>query len=88
MPVYNVSYDLNAPGKNYTDLIKELENSPLWWHYLKSTWLISTNETPAQLWDRLSVHADQNDSFLIIEVRNNSAGWLKQEAWDWINNNV
>ncbi|MBP9143897.1 MAG: hypothetical protein KBF21_15935 [Thermoanaerobaculia bacterium] len=88
MRVYSVNYDLNRPGQNYAGLISELENSPNWWHFLKSSWLIATFETPEQLWDRISPHIDKSDTVLIIEVVNRSAGWMSQEAWDWINVNV
>lgn len=86
MRIYNISYDLKKPGQNYTELFDELKNSPGWWHYLKSTWLVATNETASQLWDRISPAIDKNDRVLIIQVvNNNNAGWLPQEAWDWIN---
>ncbi len=88
MRVYSVNYDLNRPGQSYAGLISELENSPNWWHFLKSSWLIATFETPEQLWDRISPHIDKSDTVLIIEVVNRSAGWMSQEAWDWINVNV
>ena len=88
MAVYSVSYDLHRPGQNYTGLIDELKKSRNWWHYLESTWLIVTNETASQLWDRLSQHVDANDSVLVIVVRNDKGGWLPKDAWDWINANV
>ena len=72
MRVYSVNYDLNRPGQNYAGLISELENSPNWWHFLKSSWLIATFETPEQLWDRISPHIDKSDTVLIIEVVNRS----------------
>jgi hypothetical protein len=84
MAAYCVSYDLKVPGKNYGPLYEELKKSPNWWHYLDSTWLISTRETAAQLAARLRRHIDGNDYVLVIEVRNNSDGWLPKEAWDWI----
>lgn len=85
MRVYAVSYDLNKPGQDYSSLIAELEASPGWWHYLKSTWLIATNESVQQLAGRLLQRIDKDDSLLVIEVLNNKAGWLPQKAWDWIN---
>jgi hypothetical protein len=88
MYAYNVSYDLKKPGQNYEKLFAELKSSPGWWHYLESTWLIVTNETPGQLWNRISPATDKNDSVLIIQVVNNTAGWLPQGAWDWINQNL
>ena len=85
--LYNVSYDLNKPGKNYDSLHEELKKSLNWWHHLDSTWLILTNETAEQLWNRISIHVDKNDTVLIMEVRKPASGWLTQQAWDWINQN-
>ncbi|HLX08941.1 MAG TPA: hypothetical protein VKY89_13895 [Thermoanaerobaculia bacterium] len=85
MHIYNVSYDLKKPGRNYAALFTELKRIGDWWHYLESTWLIATDETASQVWNRISPAIDQNDRVLIIEVVNNTNGWLTQEAWDWIN---
>lgn len=79
-----VSYDLRKPGQNYSGLWDELKNSPRWWHYLDSTWLVATSETASQLYNRLLQHLDKGDSILIIEAGKNIQGWLPQEAWDWI----
>lgn len=84
MAVYCVSYDLHRPGQDYSKLIEELESSPDWWHYLESTWLISTNESPDQVWNRIGKHLDKNDRALIIQVGPNCQGWLPQEAYAWI----
>lgn len=86
--VYCVSYDLKAPGRNYSSLFKALEQSGKWWHFLRSTWLINTPETAAQLWNRLATHIDRGDYLLIIEVRGEFYGWLPEDAWDWIRENV
>jgi len=83
-----VSYDLNKSGQRYKELHEELERSSNWWHYLDSTWLVITNETVDQLADRLRAEMDSNDSLLCIEVRRNFNGWLPQDAWDWISENV
>ena len=88
MRVYNVSYDLDKPGQNYDGLIAELKKSPKWWHYLKSTWLVLTDESADQLWNRLGRHLDRTDNVLVIQVGRDYSGWLPKEAWDWINANV
>jgi hypothetical protein len=88
MKAYCVSYDLKAPNRDYTRLYGELKKSRHWWHYLESTWLIVTDESPAELWERYAPHIDQNDRLLIIEVRDNVKGWLTKKAWDWIHSNV
>jgi len=88
MAVYSVSYDLNKPGQNYSSLYEELKNSNSWWHYLDSTWLVYTFESANQLSNRLRKHIDSNDSLLVIRVTNDYAGWLPEEAWDWIRKHV
>ncbi len=86
--VFNVSYDLRRPGQDYSKLYEELKKPPTWWHYLDSTWLISTTETASHLWKRIEPHVDRNDSVLITEVGKDLAGCLPQDAWNWINEQV
>jgi len=86
--VYVVSYDLRKRGKNYIGLTEQLQASPRWWHYLVSTWLISTTETANQLYARLAPHLDRDDSILIIEAGNGIQGWLPKDAWEWINKEI
>lgn len=88
MAVFNVSYDLNRAGQNYPGLITELESSPGYCHYLKSTWLIYTHEDAEALSERLLTHIDQNDSLLVIRVTAEYQGWLPEDAWNWIREHV
>jgi hypothetical protein len=84
MRAYSVNYHLRAKAKpDYGGLYRELE-STAYWHYLESTWLIATNETPNQVWERISPHIHQADRLLIIEARDNCQGWLPPDAWAWI----
>jgi hypothetical protein len=88
MTAYLVTYDLNKQGKDYSGLIAELQRSPKWWKRLKSTFIILTNETPQQIWDRIKSHVDSDDYVLIIQCCDNVQGWLPKEDWDWIHANV
>ena len=97
--IYVVSYDLapipsrrrqrKSPSEpNPKFFIEELEESRSWWHYLENTWLISTNESLAQLDERLRQHLRQTDKLLIIPFNGKYAGFLDNEAWDWIDERV
>jgi hypothetical protein len=86
--VYIVSYDLRNPNRNYTSLYEELKNSPGWWHYLESTWLVSTTETATELYNRLVKKIDRDDSLLIIQAGTDRQGWLPEKAWDWIRTHI
>lgn len=83
-----VSYDLNKPGKDYSSLFDELKKQGAWWHYLDSTWLISTRESAKALAERVKQPRDDSDNLLVMPVRKPAHGWLPQEAWDWINQHV
>lgn len=88
MGVYCVSYDLNKAGQDYEGLYGALKEFPDWWHYLDSTWLVSTNESAYAIFDKLHQHLDENDSLLIVQVGKDYSGWLSEEAWEWIKRNV
>lgn len=90
MSVYLISYDLNKPGQDYGPLYEELKKASAWWHYLDSTWLISSLE-PIETWQqRIRAKIDANDSFIIFELTPGAGrqGWLPQKAWDWIKNHL
>lgn len=82
--MYVVAYDLRKKGKNYIGLYEQLENSEGWCHYLKSTWFISTKESPELLYKRLAAHLDENDYLFIMEFNRKYYGKLPDDAWNWI----
>lgn len=85
---YIVSYDLKAFSWNYTKLFEELKRSPIWWHYLNSTWIVVRDETLYELQDLLLPLIYKNDSLLIMPAKGPAAGILPVDAWEWIKNNV
>lgn len=90
MAIYLVSYDLNAPGKDYSLLyasIKELSSS--WWHYLDSTWFIQTELPPSVLRDKLRQVLDSTDRIIVIKVTLPWASYnLSDKAVQWLKNNT
>lgn len=85
---FSINYDLKQPGRDYTGLFDAIKQSSKWWHYLDSTWIVQTTEGANEVYQRLRAHIDDNDFLLVIEVRDNSQGWLPKDAWDWIHANV
>lgn len=84
---YLITYNLNYYD-NYEALEIELKSSKKWWHFLDRTWIIISEETPKEIWDRIKNKINQDNNLLIIEVKNNSEGWLSAEAWSWIKENI
>jgi hypothetical protein len=85
-----VGYDLNRPGQNYSELISELNNTPGHLHQLDSTWLLATNETTAQVRDRLARHIDTGDELLVVDVTGSdwAASGLPSRAVEWLRKHI
>ena len=83
--IYAINYDLKRPGQNYDALYDAIKNCGDWWHYLNSTWLVHTQLTAQDIWDKLKPHVDKNDSVLVIRVTRDYTGLLPKDAWEWIN---
>jgi hypothetical protein len=81
-----VSYDLKVPGRDYTKLYETLKSASAWWHYLESTWLLSTTDNVVTWTDKIRAAMDENDIFLVVDITGKSNnGWLPKKAWEWIN---
>ena len=82
-----VSYDLQSPNKNYDDLYATLKTAEFWWHYLKSTWLLCTNESVDAWQKKIKAVIDNNDNFIVVDITGRTRnGWLPKKAWEWIRN--
>jgi len=80
-----VTYDLKRPRASYGELFDELKSRDSWWHYLSSTWLIATRETPRELSSALKPHIFEGDRILVVRFSDHS-GLLPRKAWNWIKN--
>jgi len=84
-----ITYDLNKPGKDYSDLYKAIKaTSSSWWHYLTSVWLVDTSLSTQQIYQRLKGHIDQNDELFIVRITRDYKGYLPRKAWEWLRNRV
>jgi hypothetical protein len=74
MKRYLVSYDLVAPGRDYSGLISALETAGAS-RVLLSQWIIRSSLSAVELRDRLRVHLDSNDRILVNEFTNDWASY-------------
>jgi hypothetical protein len=82
-----ISYDLVGRERpsSYTAVKEKIEarardfRRPLY-----SQWLVDTNESPQQWYDRLDPVIDSNDKLLICRIQEPYQGWLPKEVWDWL----
>ena len=81
---YLVAYDFTGSPDKYSDLFDELRESPGWWHWIDSVWLLRTEESANQIYERLEPHLDDDINLFITDIGNDYQGWLPSKAWKWI----
>ncbi len=87
--VYMITYDLNSHGQKYDELIEAIKNSSEnWCTFWKSSYLIKSTLSLTQVESRLTPHLDPNDRLIILEVTNNYGGWLLEEQWKYIREDI
>lgn len=91
MPAYMTTYDLNSTGQKYDEVIKAIKNSSSfdrWCTFWKSSYLIKSSLTPDQIINNIKPHLDGNDRLIVVEVKDNYQGWLADEEWKYIRENI
>jgi len=88
MGLYLVTYDLFKPEQNYTKLTEAIETYEDGLHLLQSVWVIKTDESISEIFNKLNNPLDLiNDKLLIVELTG-KAKWLDftKEERTWLNN--
>jgi len=85
MAIYNISYDLSAPGRDYKDLYEAIKKLGAWARPVESTWLVDTAVSLTDTRSRLAATMDSNDK-LIITTCAKGAAWqkLSDDVSKWI----
>ena len=86
MATYIIGYDLHE-GEDYEDLIDAIKTYGTYWHHLDSTWIIVTDETAAEIRDKLKKHIKNDDELLVVKsggvgawtgFNDKGSNWLKE----------
>jgi hypothetical protein len=80
---YCISYDLNRPGQDYSDLIKAIKSYEFV-EVMKSGWFVKSTNSAQQIYDHLRRYIDDNDFLFISEITSNMSGWLKKNVVEWL----
>lgn len=88
--VYLITYDLHKPNQDYEGLYEAIKNASTgaWSHRLDSTWIIKSTLSVNEVSAKIKEKVDDDDHFIVIEVKNNKQGWLPKDAWTYLNNNI
>lgn len=86
-----IAYDLHKLGQRYTALRNLIITTfPGSWNCLESTFIVSTNWTPAQIRDLLKSELDANDELIVVAlVKNGWSTWgMSKPCVDWLRTNA
>ena len=79
-----ITFELKGAGP-YTALFDAIKALGAWWHYLPSTWIVATQQTPEQVWQAMRLHMqDKSDHIFIGTLQSGFHGWLPNDAWEWL----
>ena len=82
-----VNYALRDPLRDYTPFNNAIKtNCVAWWHFLDSTYIVSTGLSADQFATKLLPYILETDSLFVARLHSEQQGWLPKEAWDWLNN--
>ncbi len=88
MNFYLVTYDLNARGQNYTELIDKIKEGGKWARLSESSYAVGTEKTPQQLFDRLKTSLDSNDQLYIVTIGKPFIGRGDRDVNNWLESNL
>jgi hypothetical protein len=83
MAIYIVTYDLNAPGRDYEPLLTAIRN---YTHCkcLKSAFFIDTTDAAATIRDKMKALIDKNDTLYVMELQKHWASNRSMACADWL----
>ncbi len=91
MTAYLIMYSCKNSVKKFKAVdtaVKRYAWDERWMYHFSNTWFIKSEMTADEIGKDLNHVTDENDDFLVIEIKNNYAGWLPQKALDYLENDI
>ncbi len=85
---YMISYDLNSPTNNRKEVEDSIKSLGSWCKYVSTTFLVSSYKSLDEVQTIATKNLDSNDSMIICMIQKPIKGWLSNEQWNWINQNI
>ncbi len=87
MSLYVIIFEIKKGAKtSFIPLFDEIKKKS-WWHYMSNSYIVKSNETANELFNRLKPHLNKEIILLVFELGKDRQGWLTEQAWEWIREN-
>jgi hypothetical protein len=84
-----ITYDLLAPGRDYSSLHLAIKELGSWWHCVESTWIVDSALPPSTIRDILRAHLDANDKLVVLQLEGHWASQhLNENCNNWLREHV
>lgn len=80
-----ITYDIFDKSRDLSELEAAIKSTGTWWHHISNVWIIQTDESPNEMYNRLFKHFRAVDTVYIVTITSNHQGWLNKKGWDWFN---
>lgn len=91
MTPYLIIYNCKSSVRKFKTadaFIRDCAWNDCWFYHLNNTWIIKSELTAHEIGTKLIDAVDSQNDFLIIEIANNYACWLPQEALDYMKDHI
>jgi hypothetical protein len=80
----------SSKGEVYEKLVQTIQSLGSWWHHLETIWIVRSAQTPDGIRDKLKSHIGTDDQLLIIDISNDTAGWvgINDIGSKWLHENI
>jgi hypothetical protein len=76
-----INYALKNGSKDYTPLFEAIKACGEWWHFMDSTWIISTQHSAEVIGKHLDDFIDTTTDYLLVaRLQREHQGWLPNDA--------
>lgn len=83
MGIYVVTYDLNREVRR-PDILSDIKALGSWAQLSESSYAIESDLRPKEIYDKLAIHIDSNDSLFIITISTPYWGVGPKEVQSWL----
>lgn len=91
MKVYLISYELTVYSRRMNQLhsvIKDCAYKDKWVQCFNNLWIIRTEMSKDEIYDKLKAVFCDSNCFIIIGVTPDCDGWIDTSLWDYLNNKI
>ena len=83
-----ITYDLSKPIANYEKVYETIQSFGTSIRFQKSVWLVKTNLSTKQMYNKLRTALDNDDYIFICELNENYYGWAAEKDWEFLKNEI